>query len=359
MSNYEASRPFRQLWPNNNASREGGFFAGIKCGVQSLLLFIVHMMNQKYHSGIKMPKYFVWMLLAASFVQSGLCEIISVDRRTTWQGNVGVQGGIPTRTTIYQTLNPGATAAQINSAIAACPTGQVVFLAAGTYNLTAPISLTKSNVTLRGAGPTLTKLVFSTYTGYDYIEMSGTGNYTPSPITNWTGGYTQGATSITVASASGFSVGDLVALDQTNDSAYIDTGDEGATALGNDSGGGHLQMQLTEITGISGTTITISPGLYMPNWTSGKSPRMMLYISGSKKLVNTGIEDLHFEGAYPSASAIYNINAAYTQNCWLENVEGQYGETGDVYSLPILRILNSGTVPFWQTMFSELEFTLS
>ena len=25
-------------------------------------------------------------------------------------------------------------------------------------------------------------------------------------------------------------------------------------------------MQLTEIMGISGNTVTISPGLYMPNW---------------------------------------------------------------------------------------------
>ena len=86
---------------------------------------------------------------------------------------------------------------------------------AGTYNLTAPITLTKSNVTLRGAGPSLTKLVFSTYSGYAYIEMGGSGSFTPSPITNWTAGYAQGGTSITVASASGFAVGDLVALDQT------------------------------------------------------------------------------------------------------------------------------------------------
>ncbi|HEU0208445.1 MAG TPA: hypothetical protein VFQ78_05645, partial [Candidatus Udaeobacter sp.] len=67
-----------------------------------------------------------------SMAQSGFCEMIPSNRLANWQGNVGIQGGIPTRTTIFQTLNPGATAAQINSAIANCPSGKVVFLSAGT-----------------------------------------------------------------------------------------------------------------------------------------------------------------------------------------------------------------------------------
>ena len=40
---------------------------------------------------------------------------------------------------------------------------------------------------------------------------------------------------------------------------------------------------------------------------------------------------MHFEGAYPNTSAIYNLNIEYTENCWLKNVEGQYGETGIVF----------------------------
>ena len=34
---------------------------------------------------------------------SSLADPIPSDRRTNWQGNVGVPGGIPNRTTIYQT----------------------------------------------------------------------------------------------------------------------------------------------------------------------------------------------------------------------------------------------------------------
>src|SRR5207249_9101850 len=87
--------------------------------------------------------------------------IIGVDRRIDWS-QAGIPGGIPTRTTICATLNPGATAAQINSAIASCPAGQVVFLTAGTYNISGGITFNgQSNVTLRGADPDKTFLVFS------------------------------------------------------------------------------------------------------------------------------------------------------------------------------------------------------
>src|SRR5205809_2033485 len=79
--------------------------------------------------------------------------IIDPSRAVDWS-QAGIPGGIPNRTTICATLNPGATAAQINSALAACPSGQVVFLNAGTYNLSGALSFSgHSNVTLRGAGP--------------------------------------------------------------------------------------------------------------------------------------------------------------------------------------------------------------
>src|SRR2546426_9485583 len=71
--------------------------------------------------------------------------IIDSSRAIDWS-QAGVTGGIPNRTTICATLNPGATATQINSAIASCPAGQVVFLNAGTFNLSAGIDFAgKSN----------------------------------------------------------------------------------------------------------------------------------------------------------------------------------------------------------------------
>src|SRR5213594_54349 len=123
-------------------------------------------------------------------------EIIPADRRIDWS-QAGIPGGIPNRTAICATLGPGSTAAQINSAIAACPSGQVVFLQAGTYNLsTGVIFNNKNNVTLRGAGPDKTFLVFAAGQGCgglggDVCFINGDANWTGDPrnTANWTAGY--------------------------------------------------------------------------------------------------------------------------------------------------------------------------
>ena len=54
--------------------------------------------------------------LAALLSHSAWCEIIPPDRTAPWQGNVGVAGGIPTRTTIWK---------NIVTDLGADPTGQV------------------------------------------------------------------------------------------------------------------------------------------------------------------------------------------------------------------------------------------
>lgn len=61
-------------------------------------------------------------------------DIIPADRLYDWGAYCGVPGGIPARTRVYASFSPGATAASINAAINARPSGQVVYLSTGTYN---------------------------------------------------------------------------------------------------------------------------------------------------------------------------------------------------------------------------------
>src|SRR5713226_1481497 len=119
-------------------------------------------MKRKY--GLLFSLIFLLMVPTVTYAQLWT-GIIDPSRAIDWS-KAGIPGGIPNRTTICTTLNPGATAAQINSAIAACPSRQVVKLAAGTYNLSAGIEFKSgtSNVTLRGAGADATLLVFTGYT---------------------------------------------------------------------------------------------------------------------------------------------------------------------------------------------------
>src|SRR5437868_4388491 len=104
-----------------------------------------------------------WLLVSAFSLCAATAvdaqSIIAASRRIDWS-KAGVVGGIPARTSICATLNPGATSAQINAAIAACPANGVVMLNAGTYTLSAGVTFAgRSNVTLRGAGPDRTFLI--------------------------------------------------------------------------------------------------------------------------------------------------------------------------------------------------------
>src|SRR5205809_4497267 len=143
--------------------------------------------------------------------------IISSSRAIDWS-NAGVIGGIPNRSTICATLNPGATASQINAAIASCASGQVVFLNAGTYALSSSIRFNnKRNVTLRGAGPDQTFLVFSAGSscggmGADVCFINGDGNWTGDPrnVANWTSGDAGGATSIALSNTANLQVGGML-----------------------------------------------------------------------------------------------------------------------------------------------------
>ena len=91
-------------------------------------------------------------------------DIMPPARRTTW--NPGIPGGIPARTTVCATIlastygNGTVNASTgIQNAINACPDNQIVQLSAGDFliNGTEPIKISKS-ITLRGMGPTVTKL---------------------------------------------------------------------------------------------------------------------------------------------------------------------------------------------------------
>ena len=281
---------------------------------------------------------FVLLLISPGWAKAQQWSgIISPSRATAWAaevaGGAGVAGGIPNRTTICATLNPGATAAQINSAIASCAAGQIVFLSPGTYNITSPIVFNStSNVTLRGAGDMETKVVLTgsmagggCITGYAEICLSGVGNgpVNSSPV-QITSGLSQGSTSITLSSASGLSVGQILVLDQCNSglSGYTTGtgrnggGDTCATGTeawqwpnvtvcsatqnvcsteGPDSGDARLdlrnQEQLVKITSISGTTVNFTPGLYMPNWSTSQSAEAWTWGTVAQTDVEDGVEN--------------------------------------------------------------------
>jgi uncharacterized membrane protein/PKD repeat protein/protein-disulfide isomerase len=273
--------------------------------------------------------------------------IIDPSRAIDWS-NAGA-GSIPDRTTIYATLNAGATVSQINNAIANCPSGQVVYLNPGTYSGLSDQILLKSNVTLRGAGADKTFLVWSGANGVcnglgltGICVSNGDTEYVngPSNLASWTGGYSKGATSITLGAVSvgninTLQVGSLLVLDQQDDAS--DTGNifvcqtygvNGSCSQQGGSGvaktGRALSQQVT-VTSISGTgpwTIGITPGLYAPNWNSSQSPEA--WWSNNPPVSGVGLENLSadYSAVGPMATGIMFHNA--TQS-WVKNIRSING----------------------------------
>jgi hypothetical protein len=172
---------------------------------------------------------------SCSSVPAGLLD---AERTTQW--NPGIlkdtqlnlplgADGIPTRTTVCAQPKPGD---DLNAALSKCPEGQVVQLAAGTYNVKSTVKLTKG-VVLRGAGAEGasaggTTIVIS---GGQSVLAIGTPQDQACYSSNYDTAYALTADAIkettTVrvgANASHFSVGDLALIDQLDD-ATVQEGD--------------------------------------------------------------------------------------------------------------------------------------
>jgi hypothetical protein len=270
---------------------------------------------------------FIIMLCFSTYIYAQAWSgIIDPSRAVNWSA-AGVSGGIPNRTTICATLNPGATASQINSAISSCPANQVVFLNAGTYNLSSGVIFnSKSDVTLRGAGADRTLLTFSNGSSCDgpgsvACIRSGYSEGGPNSTT-WTGGYAPGSTVITVGSTSNMRVGQILALDQLDDTidgggvfvcATTNCSDEGGNSTGRDSRG---QIQRVKVVAINGNQVTITPAIRMPNWRASQTPGVY-WDAGAAIVTGVGIEDLTLNA---TASGTNGVVMMHVSDSWVKGV---------------------------------------
>lgn len=264
---------------------------------------------------------------------------------------------IQSHSTVCATLNPGATAAQINSAIANCPNGQTVMLSAGKYSLNASIIVTRPNVTLRGVGPDQTFLVF-TATSTNCNGLGATSiciwnrdsEYVGAPanLASWTAGYSKGTSTITLSSTSNLKVGSLLVLDQLDPAADTGniwvcqtTGKNGSCSQAGANGvarAGRGQSQQVTVTGCgtttpgascTSTTVTISPGLYAPNWSSARTPQA--WYSSTLPITGVGIENLSVDysalGDRQAGIMFHNASQSWARNLRSINAVGTNAAT--------------------------------
>jgi hypothetical protein len=275
----------------------------------------------------------ITVVLEALLLHPAWCDIIPPNRRAIWQGNVGVPGGIPARTTIWKNIvtDLGAdptgqvdAAPIINSAIATCPTGQVVYMPAGTFKIATPIyPAAKSNFTLRGEGQGQTILHITTNTVPIY--SSGVQPWPPPTIgPAITAGATKGSNTITVLDASGFDVDALFTI--TPETPIW------AHYLNGFPDSDHFMGGMFKVRSKTSTTVTFDPPL--PFDFSGMNPISIPW-AGSTIIQGVGYESFTVELMDSIAGWAIELGSAW--GCWIYDVEIAHAYTRETYSHEAVR----------------------
>jgi hypothetical protein len=224
----------------------------------------------------------------------------------------------------------------------------------------------KSNVTLRGAGPDQTILQFTSSApngcGGPNADVCLLGSFNwsggPQHTTTWTAGYAPGATQITLGNTAGLSVGQLLILDQDND--IDDTGQvfvcdniagQGSVTCSSDSSStssspgrncsragtvsgctgqtmDRNQQEYKLVTAINGNVVTISPGLYMPNWRGAKNPGAFW---ATATINMSGIENLTLDHTASAPNMMSGVMFFDAYQCWVKNVKSLVGNRNHVW----------------------------
>lgn len=292
------------------------------------------------------------------------------DRSTTWQPGVTYNGGIPSRTTIYTTINStGDTtdrATTIQTALDNCPSGQVVLLGTGDFYLSTGLILRTDNITFRGtrsSSSVYSRLVKPVAgrpstagqgsSPYDAVTVSkaaslnldgATTAFAASTTLSANG--TKGSYSITVTSATGFSVGDLVRVDELSNAAFRTDPRGGGTIWASsdfrvtyqctnppdgleDFTGGTLPSwfaaytvadrptcEMKKISAISGNTITFTTPLHI-DYRTANTAKMSKY--NGTVVRNSGIENI---SAYGFNLGTFSFHLA--DGCWMDGCEADF-----------------------------------
>lgn len=280
--------------------------------------------------------------------------ILAPSRAVDWSStNPGVVGGIPSGSwtqcgstiAAYGSSASPASPSTINTAISGCSSNTYVLLGAGTFYLNSGIVM-KSGVELRGSGANSTYIVTSGNNSCNGGQASicflggseyyGSASVQPggSNAATWSSSYSQGGTSITVGNvgSNGIANGQYILLDQPdatvpNSSIFVC---DNTTAPCSNEGGApgrtissvdYNQIQIVKVTagcstvctGTGPFTLTITPGLYSPNWATGAGVWWP-----SSVINNTGVQNLSLNSTNDGGQSGILIDNGV--NIWINNI---------------------------------------
>lgn len=243
-----------------------------------------------------------------SLLHSASAQVLTNGQVYPW--NPGVRGGIPyypNSITVTGAVGNGIADdyQAITNAMRRTTNGGAVYLPAGTYRVNTEINFTyPTSIVIRGAGPSLTKIIsYATSGGAGAINFGlDTSRTTAAYATN---GYTFMSSNLTLTSVSGIATGQMARLLQTNDPA----------AIFGYSSQNYEQGELFIVTNISGNTITFDRPL---SYTYGASFGPFVE-SFTKSTRYCGLEDLTVEMGTTNTTKFNPVYFRIANNCWLTN----------------------------------------
>jgi len=287
--------------------------------------------------------------------------VIPTNRLIDWT-QAGVPGGVPVYSTIYTTVSANASDNQIQLALNACPSGQVVLVSNGVHSVSTTLYVMNNYTVLRGYDPTLpgtntilrgtsalggspvVQIGTNAWGGLKYvgtnclgtapfIEPGGPSSQVESVYSNnWISGYSRGSTVIYVAANSTTSSilpGMIIGLDELYDGSNVVLGAGNTTTPGfflRECGTRPLQ-ELKLVTAIVTNQITIQPGLWSPYWQSSQVPAVFWpYATTGPYIVGSGVENLLIDGANQVDQV---VTLSMTYGCWVTHCTLQNAISGN------------------------------
>ncbi len=269
---------------------------------------------------MKAKKIIRIVLLACIQSQFLFAQLIPDWRRIDWSA-AGYEGEIPCYTNLRDAVvefgmdNTGLTdnAKKINDAIKLINPGEVLYFPNGTYLIKTQINL-KSNVVIRGESVTGTLLKFTFTQDLDCFSLVGKSTQNVTTITD---PKTKDSYTVVVANTTGLAVGQLLEIEQENDTAL-----HFGHSWNNADWAQCLKGQLVKITAVDLLTKTLTFDRPL-SIDYDKKYKFRVHVLDPIKQV--GIENLHMirtdkTGGYNGN----NIMMIYAQNCWVKGVHSEF-----------------------------------
>lgn len=228
-------------------------------------------------------------------------DVIPAGRKTTAWTTAGLPNGVPPDAGLYTNITTANTLAHLNTAIAnlaSTASNKYILMSTGIHSYNGVVDIPAlRGVRIRGTllgtnsladrtdpnKSTIIRFTAGTFDGNFRFMGSENGDMSSMPIAgqsrNWTATYTQGSTTITLASApTGLDVGEIMHLTQSNNYHWVrgNLGEGcdycGLFATVNEGSNAWSMAQGVIVTGISGADVTFTPGLMMTNWNDVSTP---------------------------------------------------------------------------------------